>query len=267
MVELHQVVDYMRQWTKEVGSYQLQKLEQGFEYTTKTTDTDIVTEVDKWSDCYFVENIRKAYPEHTILSEEEGLINEGNTYQWIVDPLDGTNNYLHGYPMHCISIALEKDGESLAGAIYIPRLDEFFYAIKGEGAYLNTRKIQVAKNTLLNQCVIATGFPYDKHLSVHSNINLSSHMIPLLQGVRRSGSAAIDLCFTACGRLDGYWELKLSPWDLAAGKLIVKEAGGIVETSTLVKESGETGINIIAGNKEIVYKLKKEIQSIYSYFD
>lgn len=266
MINLHEVLEKLRIITQQVGEYQLEKIETGFAYETKSTDTDIVTEVDKWSDKFITEQIQLHYPQHSILSEEQGKMNEGNTYEWIIDALDGTTNYLHGFPMHSISIALEKESETILGVVYVPKLKEFFYAIKGEGAFLNDKKIQVTHNTQLNKCLLATGFPYDKHISVHNNIAVSHSIIPKVQDIRRAGSAAIDLCYTACGRLDGYWELKINKWDIAAGKLIVEEAGGKVYTSSLKKENGEWGINIISGNMELADKLNEEINSIYPYF-
>lgn len=225
-----------------------------------------MTEVDQWSDRFLAERILKHYPEHSIFSEEQGLINEGSPYKWIVDPLDGTTNYLHGFPLYSISIALEKEGETLLGAVYIPRLKEFFYAIKKQGAFVNDKKIQVAHHTKLSNCLMVTGFPYDKHLSSHNNINLCETLIPKGQDLRRSGSAALDLCYTACGKIDAYWEIKINKWDIAAGKLIVEEAGGMVLLSDIKKEDGEQALNIIAGNKKVVMLLKEEINAVYPYF-
>lgn len=266
MIDLYEIVEKLRDWTYQIGEYQLGKLEKGFSYETKSTETDIVTEVDKWSDKFITGHILMHYPNHSILSEEQGKMNEGNVYEWIIDPLDGTTNYLHGFPMHSVSIALEENGDTVLGVVYIPRFKEFFYAIKGGGAFLNDKQIHIAHNTRLNECLLATGFPYDKHISLHNNIDVSCNIIPKVQEIRRTGSAAIDLCYTACGRIDGYWELKINKWDIAAGKLIVEEAGGKVDTSDLKKENGEWGINIVSGNEEVVMLLKQEINKVYPYF-
>jgi myo-inositol-1(or 4)-monophosphatase len=166
-----------------------------------------------------------------------------------------------------VSIALKKGEDTILGAVYVPRLDEMFYAIKGEGAFLNDEKITVAKKEILEQCILTTGFPYDKKISKHNNVNLFNNLVTEIQGVRRTGSAAFDLCSVACGRIDGYWELKLGPWDLAAGALIVEEAGGKVITSYLNKENGEVGVNIIAGNETVVEKVLNKLNEVSNYFD
>ncbi|MDF2612967.1 MAG: inositol monophosphatase [Clostridia bacterium] len=267
MLDLNEIIEKLRHWTYEAGQYQLEKQEKGFSYEIKSTETDIVTEVDKWSDKFITDHIRKDYPDHSILSEEQGKMNEGDVYEWIIDPIDGTTNYLHGFPIHSISIALEKNGQTILGAVYIPRLREFFYAIKGQGAFLNDKPIHIACNNKLNQCLLSTGFPYDKHISQHNNLAISNSLIPKVQDIRRMGSAAVDLCYTACGRLDGYWEFKISKWDIAAGKLIVEEAGGRVDTSLLKKENGEWGINLVSGNEEVVRLIKEEINKVYPYFE
>jgi len=193
---------------------------------TKSTDTDLVTRVDKESEAIIREIILKDFPDHVILGEEEGQTGTGK-FRWIVDPLDGTLNYAHGFPMYCSSIALEVDGEIIVGAIYDSIRDELFTAVKGNGAYCNGAPIQVSTTNNFKQCFLSTGFAYDPKLIV-KNIPLFEKVHLQCQAIRRGGSAALDLAYVACGRLDGYWELQLNAWDCAAGVLLVTEAGGTV---------------------------------------
>lgn len=266
-VNLYEVLENVKQWTREVGKLQLEKYNSKVKYTSKSTVVDMVTEVDILSEKIIIDKIKNTYPNHSILSEEEGEIKSESEYLWVIDPLDGTNNYLHAFPIFCVSIALKKGEETVLGVIYVPRLDEMYHAIKGEGAFLNDEKIEVAEKENLEQCILTTGFPYDKKISKHNNVNLFNNLVTEIQGVRRTGSAAFDLCCVACGRIDGYWELKLGPWDLAAGALIVEEAGGKVITSYLKKENGEIGVNIIAGNENVVEKVLGKLNEVSNYFN
>ncbi|UCD84146.1 MAG: inositol monophosphatase [Deltaproteobacteria bacterium] len=190
-------------------------------------EINLVTEIDRKAEKVITKIIRARYPEHAIMVEE-GEGKEGRSgYKWIIDPLDGTTNYAHGYPCFCSSIALEKDGEVILGVIYDPLRNEFFSAEKGKGAYLNGKRISVSSTRKLIRSFLATGFNYDvktdqRNFKHFRNFVLSS------QAVRRDGSAALDLCYLGLGRFDGFWELKLYPWDVAAGALIVKEARGRV---------------------------------------
>jgi len=189
---------------------------------------DLVTDVDLASEKLIREAISTYSPRHEILAEEGGLAESGSEYRWVVDPLDGTSNYAHGYPVFCVSIALECKGEPVLGVVYDPMRDELFTAEQGAGATLNNRPIRVSKITDLMQGMLSTGFPYDIKTSKFTNLNHWSNFALNAQAVRRDGSAALDLCYVACGRFDGFWELNLSPWDTAAGALIVVEAGGHV---------------------------------------
>ncbi|MBN1664614.1 MAG: inositol monophosphatase [Deltaproteobacteria bacterium] len=191
-------------------------------------EIDIVTEADKASEALLIGNIQKRFPSHAILSEEAGRVENPSPYRWIIDPLDGTTNYSHRYPVYCVSIALELDGQIILGVIYNPMLDELFVAEIGKGAFLNDQKISVSKTTDLSKCLLATGFPYDVRHNKNNNLNYFAAMILKAQAVRRPGSAALDLADVAAGRFDGFWELKLNPWDTAAGWLLVTEAGGTV---------------------------------------
>lgn len=191
-------------------------------------DINLVTEMDIRSERAIVETLRATFPFHGIIAEEETTIQNGSEFSWIIDPLDGTTNYAHGYPFFSVSIALELSGDIVLGVVYDPMRDELFTAQKGRGAFLNGRKIQVSVTDTLIRSLLATGFPYDRKNSLKNNLNFFSRLLMASQEVRRDGSAALDLCYVACGRLDGFWEIKLKPWDVAAGSLIVCEAGGWV---------------------------------------
>jgi len=188
-------------------------------------DADLVTVADRQSEKLIRERIRQHWPGHDVLGEEEGFKDTGSDYKWYVDPLDGTTNFAHGYPVFCVSMALEYKGTRIAGVIYDPTRDELFSAEKGKGAYLNQQQIHVSKISKLAESLVATGFPSHKR---HKNPNIHFyHQITLrTHGVRRAGSAALDLCCVASGRYDAFWEFNLNPWDTAAGVLMVEEAGG-----------------------------------------
>lgn len=204
-------------------------------------EVNLVTEVDKLSEESILRIIKRNFPDYAILTEEsEESIPDGekskSIYRWVIDPLDGTTNYAHDFPMYCVSIALEKGGEIILGVVYNPNLDELFVAEKGKGAFLSKgsyhtedkQKISVSPTEELSQSLLATGFPYDIRKTKIDNLDHFANFYKKAQAVRRGGSAALDLCYLAMGRFDGFWELKLHPWDTAAGKLIVEEAGGKV---------------------------------------
>src|ERR1700678_3741625 len=190
-------------------------------------DADLVTAADRASEALIRERIQQQFPGHDVLGEEQGLNDQGSDYRWYVDPLDGTTNFAHGYPVFCVSLAVERRGQRIAGVIYDPTRDEMFTAELGGGARLNDNAIHVSTTANLGECLIATGFPSQKR---HKNPNIYFyHQLTLrTHGVRRAGSAALDLCNVASGRFDGFWEFNLNPWDTAAGVLIVEEAGGKV---------------------------------------
>lgn len=189
---------------------------------------DIVTEMDRKAEDLIIKTIKKEFPEHGILTEESNERKSSSEYRWIIDPLDGTTNYSHGYPVFCVSIALEKEGEIILGVVYDPVLGELFTAEKGKGAFVNNKKIKVSKIRELTKSLLATGFPYDVRTSRQNNIDHFSNFAVKAQAIRRAGSAALDMCYVACGRFDGFWEIKLKPWDTAAAMLIIREAGGMV---------------------------------------
>lgn len=186
---------------------------------------DLVTEADRASEALVVERLRAHYPSHTIVAEEGGGIDSASDYRWYVDPLDGTTNFAHGYPAFAVSLGLERAGEPIAGVVYDPVRDELFAAERGGGAYLNSRRIHVSATRRVSESLLATGFPNIQRGSSY-NIHFYHQLGMATHGVRRSGSAALDLAYVACGRLDGFWEFGLQPWDMAGGRLIVAEAGG-----------------------------------------
>lgn len=213
-------------------------------------EINIVTEVDCMSEKLLIHRIRKNFPQHDILTEESAGIQNRSEFCWIIDPLDGTTNYAHGYPAFCVSIALEIEGIIRCGAIYNPVLDEMFTAEVKGGAFLNGRPLAVSSTTELSRSLLATGFPYDIRESEDNNINYFIGMAKNVQAIRRAGSAALDLAYVAAGRFDGFWELKLKPWDTAAGWLMVKEAGGMV-TDIFGKGYRLTSAHILASNGRI----------------
>lgn len=190
-------------------------------------EIDLVTNADKESESYIIDKISKKFPNHQILCEESNAINaDGTSFKWIVDPLDGTTNFSHDYPLFGISIALEVEGKVILGVVYDPLHKELFYATKEGGAYLNGKAIKVSKIDSLNKSLVATGFGYDIRYNPGKSIDYFAKMLLKTQAMRRDGSAALDLCYVASGRFDAFYELRLYPWDVAAGSLIVEEAGG-----------------------------------------
>jgi len=189
---------------------------------------DLVTEVDRQSEAFLLGEIQRLFPGHQIVSEEIGLVPGNEIDQWYVDPLDGTVNYAHGIPIFTVSIAYARNGVVLLGVVYDPMRDELFAAERGQGARCNGRKLQVSQVTEFQRSLLVTGFPYDTWSSPRNNLENFGRFARMTQGVRRLGSAALDLCYVAAGRFDGYWELSLNPWDIAAGGLIAAEAGAIV---------------------------------------
>jgi myo-inositol-1(or 4)-monophosphatase len=206
------------------GRIQQFYLDTDLDIGTKSSETDLVTKVDKLCEARIRELIAQAYPDHVVLGEEEGQHGEAN-YRWIIDPLDGTLNYAHGFPFYCTSVALEHRGDILVGAVFDSTRNELFTAIRGDGAFLNGRRIAVSREADLKKAMLATGFSYQEDI-LRENLAFFARVHPQARTIRRPGAAALDLCYVACGRLDGFWELSLSPWDVAAGLLIIREAGG-----------------------------------------
>jgi myo-inositol-1(or 4)-monophosphatase len=254
---------------REAGALLMQYFHQKLKVEYKG-EADLVTAADRASETLIRERISKQFPSHDVLGEEQGLNDRGGQYRWYVDPLDGTTNFAHGFPVFCVSLALEKressdgsgDGRRIAAVIYDPTRDELFAAEQGRGAWLNSQPIRVSQTSQLKQSLVATGFPSHKR---HKNPNIYFyHQITLrTHGVRRAGSAALDLCSVACGRFDGFWEFNLNPWDTAAGVLIIEEAGGKVsrfDGSAFQLDSRET----LASNGLVHDALLHEFKEIFA---
>jgi myo-inositol-1(or 4)-monophosphatase len=223
---------------------------------------DFVTEVDKAAEATIIETLREVYPSHAILAEESGQSSgDGGMpeYQWIIDPLDGTTNFIHGFPQYAVSIALAHKGVLAHAVVFDPNRNELFTASKGAGAFLNDKRIRVSKRTKLEEALLGTGFPYRMFEHVDPYLAIFKEMTRRCAGVRRPGAASLDLAWLAAGRIDGFWEFGLSPWDMAAGALLIQEAGGLV--SDLSGESNylQTG-NIVGGTPKVFSQLLQAIQ-------
>jgi myo-inositol-1(or 4)-monophosphatase len=188
---------------------------------------DIVTEADVAVEKFLIENIKRQFPDHAVFGEESGHT-AGNEYRWVIDPIDGTMSFLHGQPFFSISVALEYKGSVILGAVYQPAMNDLFEAAKDQHAVLNNEVIHVARLKDLNECVVATGFACLRQNRVSANLKFLGHVLPHISDIRRCGSAAMDLCYVACGRFDGFWELNLNLYDIAAGAFIAQQAGAIV---------------------------------------
>jgi len=222
-------------------------------------DINLVTEMDRRSEHTIVETLRGVFPGHGFIAEEETDQRNQSGFLWIIDPLDGTTNYAHGYPCFSVSIALQHEGQVIVGVVYDPMRDELFSAEKGGGSFLNGKKIAVSRTDSLIRSLLATGFPYDRKESDRNNLDYFHHLLMASQEVRRDGSAALDLSSVAAGRFDGFWELKLKSWDVAAGSLIVLEAGGAVSGlsgNTVALDAGE----ILATNGRIHDQMVRALQ-------
>lgn len=235
-----------REAARRAGEIQRQRLRQGHRVEHKGT-FNLVTEVDRLCEEAILEILRAEFPGVPVLAEESRPDTRAEGPLWVVDPLDGTTNYAHGYPMFCCAIALVEGGRPLAGAVYEPLRDEMFSARRGGGATLNGAPIRVSRTAELSNALLATGFPYDRHQQPETNLDRFCALTLRTRGVRRGGSAAMDLCLTACGRLDGYWEIRLRPWDVTAGALIVEEAGGRV-TDVAGRPYDYSGASTLATN-------------------
>ena len=223
---------------------------------SKKSHSDFVSEVDEAAEEAIIKILLTAYPDHAILAEEGGAQGDHrqSDYQWIIDPLDGTTNFLHGFPKYSVSIALRHKNVLTHAVVYDPNLNELFVASRGSGAFLNDRRIRVSKRNKLDECVIGTGLPFRDLTHIDAYFGMLRDIIPRTAGIRRPGSAALDLAYVAAGRYDGFWEIGLAPWDMAAGCLLITEAGGLVgdlEGNTTHLESGQ----IVAGNPKVFAQL------------
>ena len=239
--------------------------QKGFSIHSKGEAINLVTEADLQSEQAIIQSIRKTFPEHQILSEEQGLQNiPQHPIKWIIDPLDGTVNFAHGFPLYNVSIGVEYQGTCVIGVIYDPTRNELFLGQQGRGATLNGTPIHVSATPKLEQSLLTTGFAYDIHTATNNNLKEFCAFAVRAGGMRRTGTAAIDLAYIACGRLDGFWELQLKPWDTAAGKVIVEEAGGKI-TNYAGDPYSIYGKTILATNTLIhsdMLEVLKEVRAI-----
>ena len=220
---------------------------------------DYVTELDCRSEEIIIEHIKKSFPGHIIHAEESGEEHRDSAYRWLVDPLDGTANYVQGIPMYGVSIAVLSGVEIRVGVVYDPERDEMFWAVSGEGAFLNGDRIQVSEKNEMAYSMLASGFPWRSKNHIDPYVDCFKHLFIQAAGIRRMGAAAVDLAYTACGRFDGFWEMKLGPWDIAAGVLLVEEAGGAVTDFQGTNQYMKTG-NVVAGNPVIHRMILNETQ-------
>lgn len=224
---------------------------------TKKSDNDFVTEVDRQAEQAIIETIQAAYPDHAFWAEESGIQGD-NENVWIIDPLDGTTNFLHGFPQFAVSIALQQNGVLNQGVVFDPVRNELFTASKGNGAQLNNQRIRVSNRKSLAGSLLGTGFPFKEQERLEMFIDTFRALMPMTAGIRRPGSAALDLAYVASGRLDGFWEFGLCPWDIAAGALLVQEAGGAVIDMTGQDQYLSSG-DVIAGNTYLQLAIQKEL--------
>jgi myo-inositol-1(or 4)-monophosphatase len=258
MIDLKKVMDQVKQVAIATGQMQKENLGwPGREIAVKSSAVDLVTDMDKKSEEAIICFIRENFPDHGILAEESGRSAEQSDYVWVIDPLDGTTNYAQGLPIFAVSIALQHLGKTVLGVVYTPVTDQLFTAIRDQGAYLNGKKLQVSPKDQLLDCVLATGFPYDIVNNQANNITYFSRLVLKTRAIRRMGAAAYDIACVAAGKFDGYWEMKLSPWDVAAALLMVEEAGGRV-----IHFRDDRGISVIVGNKVICDKIYAEIKEV-----
>lgn len=243
--------------SKEAANLIRERFNQNFSIEYKSNESDLVTEVDRASEKIITDFIKKKYPSHAILAEESGEMKNSSEYRWVIDPIDGTTNFAHGLPIFSVSIGVQKNGETVAGVVYDVMRDAAFSAEKGSGAYENEKRISVNKNDKLAHSVLVTGFPYNIRQNPENALEKFVQLTKASRGIRRLGSAAIDLVYVAKGIFDAFWEVHLNPWDICAGKFIVEEAGGIV--------TDFTGKNIDIFSKKILAtngKIHNEIMEI-----
>lgn len=255
-LDLNRALSLAQGWAREAGEIHLSYFRGNrLDIQTKSSVYDVVTRADKESEACLIARIGECFPDHAILGEETGEHAGDGEYRWVVDPLDGTNNFSQGLPIFTVSIGLQHQGKTVLGVVYAPYFGEMFTAIRGQGAYLGDRRLHVSEKSDLAHSVMGTGFPYDKGTNPDNNIPNLAAILPFLRGIRRMGTAAYDLCCTAAGWLDGYWELDLKLWDICAGALMVEEAGGIV-----VSLRENRGVSIVAGNAVLVDKIREKVR-------
>lgn len=267
MINIEKLLEVAKEAAFEAGEIQLSFFGKKKEIFHKSNESDLVTHADKLSEEKIMSIIHANFPEHVILGEETGRHGDQKSeYLWVIDPLDGTTNFAHNFPHFAVSIGLVKSGKIFMGVVYDVCKNELFWAAEGTGAYLNSEPIEVSKIDTLKKSLLATGFPYFKEKSLEENLVYFKEFIYNAQAIRRPGAAALDLCYVAAGRLDGFWELNLCPWDVTAGTCIVREAGGKV--TNFDSEDFDSEIkNIIASNMIIHEQIKDTLTFCRQNFD
>jgi myo-inositol-1(or 4)-monophosphatase len=265
LINTEKLMETAKYAAQEAGKIQLSFFGKQKEIFHKSNEFDLVTNADKQSEEKIMSIIKENFPEHDILGEESGMHKKElkSEYLWVIDPLDGTTNFAHNFPHFAVSIGLVKNEKIILGVVYDPFKNETFSAIKGEGAFLNGEQIKVTQIPDLRKSLLATGFPYFKEKTLEENLVYFKEFLYNAQAVRRPGSAALDLCYVAAGRLDGFWELNLAPWDVTAGVCIVREAGGKVTNFNSEDFTSEIR-NIIATNSVIHEQMQTIIKSCQS---
>ncbi len=261
---MHPIVNIATRAARQAGEIIMRATEHMDKLTiTSKSENDYVSEVDNMAEQEIIRTIRKAFPDHAILAEESGQTKADNDseFEWIIDPLDGTTNYLHQFPQYSVSIAVKQKGRLEHAVVYDPLKDEIFSASRGAGAQMNGRRLRVSPAKGLEGALLGTGFPFKDQQYLDIYLEMLKQMIIPTAGIRRAGSAALDLAYVAAGRLDGFWELNLKPWDMAAGLLLIQEAGGMVSDikgGHAILESG----HVIAGNPRV---FKAMIKALHPY--
>ncbi len=257
---MKKLLELAKSAAEEAGELLVKGLGEKRSVSSKSGPTDLVTQYDRNAQELIVDIIQDSYPDHSILAEEEFGVEKSST-KWIIDPLDGTTNYVYDYPIFDVSIGVESEGDMLVGVVHIPVLDETYAAVRGSGATLNGKPISVSSTDELSSSLLSTGFPYDEDL-VPKALEVFSNMVRKTRGIRRDGAAAVDLAFVASGRYDGFWELGLAPWDVAAGSLIIEEAGGYVTDFSGEKHDIYDSQGIVATNGEFHSQLLSKLSRV-----
>jgi myo-inositol-1(or 4)-monophosphatase len=247
---MNEYLEYCIPIVQQTGHMLLEKMARNTLVCSKTSTIDLLTEADQHAQAMIINHLRQRFPNHGFLAEESDQPHLAHEYTWVIDPIDGTTNYWHHMPYFCISVALCHHQRPVVGIVSMPTTNELFYAARGQSAFLNGHPLHVSTTSAIHQSLLATGFPYDRTPGSDNNLVEFGRVMPFVQGIRRCGAAALDLAFVAAGRLDGYWEFHVRPWDIMAGILLVEEAGGTVTTVRPTGDMAGAG-GILATNGHI----------------